>query len=73
MISCPLLGVNVVNLAKGQDNNSASDSVDTLIDKANDLDNLNRFDEALMYYNKTLAINSTNIDALNGIAMTLIT
>jgi tetratricopeptide (TPR) repeat protein len=60
--------VNVVNLAKGQDNNSTSDSVDTLIDKDNDLDNLNRFDEAIPYYNKVLSVNSTNFDALNGIA-----
>jgi hypothetical protein len=32
-----ILEVNVVNLAKAQTSDSTSDSVDTLIDRANDL------------------------------------
>ena len=63
-----ILKSNAVNLAKVQTNNSTSNSVTTLMDRANNLDRLGRYDEAMTYYNKSLAINATNIDALNGIA-----
>jgi tetratricopeptide (TPR) repeat protein len=41
-------------------------NVDALNGIANDLDKLQRYDEALTYYNKVLAIDPTNVDALNG-------
>ncbi|HJT50189.1 MAG TPA: tetratricopeptide repeat protein [Nitrososphaeraceae archaeon] len=48
--------------------NSTAASAAALIDRANNLDRIGRYDEAASYYNKSLAINSSNIDALNGIA-----
>ena len=62
------LEVNVVNLAKAQTSNSTATSVDTIIERADNLDNQKRYDEAIPYWQKVLAINSTNINALNSIA-----
>jgi tetratricopeptide (TPR) repeat protein len=63
-----ILELDSVNLAKAQTDNSTSNSVATLMDRANKLDTMGKYDEAAVYYNKSLAINSTNVDALNGIA-----
>jgi tetratricopeptide (TPR) repeat protein len=69
-------GVDTVNnIAKAQEENSTSSSApavanasDALNEIANNLDRLGMYNDAITYYNKSLAINSTNIDALNGIA-----
>jgi tetratricopeptide (TPR) repeat protein len=39
--------------------------------KGSDFDNLHRYNDAINYYNKTLAIDSNNVDALNNIGIDL--
>ena len=40
--------------------------VDAIDNKANALSNLQKYDEAIQYYDKVLAIDPTNVDSLNN-------
>jgi tetratricopeptide (TPR) repeat protein len=63
-----VLGQSFVSVAKAQTGNSSSHSVDVLFDRANKLDLDNKYEEAVPYYDRILAINSTNTDAMFAIA-----
>jgi tetratricopeptide (TPR) repeat protein len=62
-----VLGQSFVSVAKAQTDNSSSHSVDVLFDRANKLDLDNKYEEAIPYYDRILAINSTNTDAMFAI------
>ena len=57
---------NEISVAKAETNNATSISFTTLMDRANNLDRIGRYDEAMTYYKKALAIDPTNAIALSG-------